>query len=293
LVFLADRIAWYPDRVEPDRSITASHVWLSQLGMDVGLFDEVRQTNRQGLGGRDRECFYQLLSRLGRWDTAMAVQRAQGPADLARLLTEPEVHQGQMLTVEGVARRVQRVAVDDPEIRHRFGFDHFYQIEVFVSLDKLEVVLGREGPSSEGPVFRNSYPVTCCTLALPQGLPAEDDVHVPVQVAGVFLKLWAYQSEFVSAVNKGERQPGPLLIAATPQVVPVAAGRSSLTWIAAAVLLAAFLVLGLCAVAFQRSERTLGLALRRQQLALEPGRSLEHLKVEEARPAMDKTPECP
>ena len=65
LIFAAERVAWLPQRVEPSRGVTPSIVYLASLGMDAGLFDSVRNTNRKSITGEDRECFYQLLAAIG------------------------------------------------------------------------------------------------------------------------------------------------------------------------------------------------------------------------------------
>ena len=69
LIFAAERVAWLPQRPEPSRGVTPSIVYLASLGMDAGLFDSVRNTNRKAITGEDRECFYQLLAAIGRADT--------------------------------------------------------------------------------------------------------------------------------------------------------------------------------------------------------------------------------
>ncbi len=42
LLFAAPRMAWLPDRTEPEWGIGPDQVWLAGLGMDIGLFDQVR-----------------------------------------------------------------------------------------------------------------------------------------------------------------------------------------------------------------------------------------------------------
>ena len=61
---MAQRVAWHPDRPDPRHGVGDSQLLLSKLGMDFGLFDEVRPYN--GSTTIEPECFYQLLSTLRR-----------------------------------------------------------------------------------------------------------------------------------------------------------------------------------------------------------------------------------
>ena len=197
----------------------AQLVYLASLGMDAGLFDAVRNTNRKAITGDDRECFYQLLAAIGRAAPADVFGHAEAAPDLTPMLTQPETQHGRLVSLPGTAKRVQKIAIDEPDVRQRFGIDHYYQVDVFVSLGNTEIRFEQKGGKKESPVFRNQYPVTCCVLALPAGLPARDDIAVPVRFAGVYFKLWAYKSEYVSAFDDRQRQVSPLFIATTPRVV--------------------------------------------------------------------------
>jgi hypothetical protein len=238
LVFAARRIAWHPDREDGELGITADHVVLGDLGMDVGLFDDVRPTNRKALGPADRECFYQMLAATRRADVASLNQRASKSFDVQAMLTRPETRHGRLTHLTGTAKRVQRIAVSEADIQQRFGIDHYYQIDVFVPLGDVEVRLGAGKEGQETPVFANNYPVTCCALDLPRDLPAEDNIGVPIDFTGFFLKLWAYRTEYVSSFNPQQRQVGPLFIAATPRVIDTSSLNASVWgWVSGSVIL--------------------------------------------------------
>ena len=102
---IAHRVAWMPDSVQPDAGITVDHVLLGDLGMDVGLLDEVRETNRRELESEDRECFYQMLAATGRDQSNSLYQRTQRPFDIEAALTRPEEQQGRLFLIKGTARR--------------------------------------------------------------------------------------------------------------------------------------------------------------------------------------------
>ena len=49
VVFAADRAAWYPVTPSAQPAVDPDHVLLAKLGMDVGLLDDVRSTNRRSI----------------------------------------------------------------------------------------------------------------------------------------------------------------------------------------------------------------------------------------------------
>ena len=285
LVFAAERIAWLPDQPEPGLGISPDAVYLATLGLDAGLFDGVRTTNRKAITSEDRECFYQLLAALGRADPADVFGRAPAVTDLTPLLTQPEGQQGRLGSLLGTAMRVQKIAIDEPDVRQRFGIEHYYQIDVFVSLENTEIRFEQKGGSKEAPVFRNAYPVTCCVRELPAGLPARDDIAVPVRFAGVYFKLWAYKSEYVSAFDDRQRQVSPLFIATTPRVVKLDNSDSQLLgWISGIVFVALILAAGFYTWFPWRADKRVQEQLLRPRLELGSAASLNDLNL----PVQDK-----
>lgn len=285
LVFAAERIAWLPERPEPSLGVTLDTVYLASLGLDVGLLDSVRTTNRKAITSEDRECFYQLLAALGRADPAAVFGRAPAVTDLTPLLTQPEGQQGRLVSLLGTAMRVQKIAIDEPDVRQRFGIDHYYQVDVFVSLENTEIRFEQKGGSKEAPVFRNAYPVTCCVRELPAGLPARDDIAVPVRFAGVYFKLWAYKSEYVSAFDDRQRQVSPLFIAATPRVVKFDnSGSQLLGWISGLVFVILILAAGFYTWFPWRGDKRVQEQLLRPRLELGSASSLNDLNL----PVQDK-----
>ena len=47
------------------------------------------------------------------------------------LFREPEAERGQLVTLQGTARRVRRIPVGNPDIVERFGIDHYFNIYMF------------------------------------------------------------------------------------------------------------------------------------------------------------------
>ena len=285
LIFAAERVAWLPQRPEPSLGVTPSAVYLASLGLDAGLFDSVRKTNRKAITGDDRECFYQLLAAVGRAEPADVFGHAEAAPDLTPMLTQPETQHGRLVSLSGTAKRVQKIAIDEPDVRQRFGIDHYYQVDVFVSLGNTEIRFEQKGGKKEAPVFRNQYPVTCCVLALPAGLPARDDIAVPVRFAGAYFKLWAYKSEYVSAFDDRQRQVSPLFIATTPRVVKFDNSASQLmSWIGGIVFVVLILLAGFYTWYPWRSDKRAEEQLLRPRLELGSASSLNDLDL----PVQDK-----
>jgi hypothetical protein len=250
LLFAAPRVAWHPDTP------------LGRLGMDLGLFDQVR--DRTGLD--ERECFYQLLAAAGRADPAAlarearaqlasrseawrreaddrnldparrnaarrALERAKdGASDVAPLFNEPAAQRGALVTLRGAALRAIEVRVEDPDIVSRFDIHRYYEVEILTADSQ-------------------NNPIVCCVLELPEGFPLGDDIHVGVRVTGFFLKSWAYGLG-PDAGDPGRRQLAPLIVAPTLSWIPEPAkGGQSLTL---AVLLALSLAVAVAVLWYLR-----------------------------------------
>lgn len=193
-VLITDRPAWFPDTL------------LGRLGMDCALLDDItlEATSQRFLSpsktaseeedpleqfrltGRDRECFYQLLAAVERSKPGELFEQAQ--KELARsgqttfsvipLFNDAPRQQGKLVLLMGTARRIEKVDVPDPDIRQRFGIDHYYTIYLFTEDSQ-------------------DYPLVFCVRYLPPGvMPGEGPrFAVDLAVAGFFYKTWAFRSQ--------------------------------------------------------------------------------------------------
>jgi hypothetical protein len=231
LIFVARRVRWHPDREIPELYIGPDQLRLAELGLDLSLLEDLRLLNKRELGDFDREPMYQLLDVAGRAPAGKLRSEPRKELDLIPLLTEPEKHQGELMTVEGFARRITKVVVDDPDIRARFGIDHYYMIDMAVNLkDKTIRVVNdakKEKPNTEdgssagkkeekqeveeGPVFNNDYPVTLCVRELPADLPPKDAMRDLIRADGIFMKTWSYRNAYMAKFDN-KFQVAPLLI---------------------------------------------------------------------------------
>ena len=228
--FATPRIAWLPDQAIPSQGITQHHVLLANRGVDIGLFSRITRQTRREFIGDERECFFQLLKAVA--DPAGASLAGAHPKTLkiAGLLRKPRESQGQLFTLEGTARRITRILVEDPEIQQRFGLDHYYQVDMFVSLGGKSVQIKRDSKDQDAPVFENRYPVNVCVRELPPALKKMNDelaagnqnqdlLRANVRIQGFFFKLWSYQTEFVSDEQQQRTQLSPVFIASTPELI--------------------------------------------------------------------------
>lgn len=214
LIFAAGRVAWLPDRPEPVNHVGQPQIELANMGVDYGLFDDVREGNGKTILDVDREAFYQVLHALGQPGAAKLKGAGPEPIDVVPLLEKPAAHHGQILPVRGTARRILKVPVRDKDIQRRFGIDHYYEIDLFLPLGDTTLKFGKD---KTDPVYSNGFPATLIVRKLPPGLSEGERVVQGVRADAVFFKIWSYRS--VYAEKFGKVQPAPLFLAAEPQIV--------------------------------------------------------------------------
>ena len=218
LVFAASRLAWFPTAIDPHQGVRASQLQLARLGMDIGLFDDVRDLNRRALRPEDRTCFYELLAAVGRETAEEIRSQANASFNIGELLERPQAEHGQLMTLRGSVRRVTKVLVDSAEIQRRLGIRDYYQLDLFVPLGNQVIKFGHEDAAPK-PTFSDHYPVTVCTRTLPAGLAEGQDLNAEIRVSAAFFKLWAYRSRFVSAVDEKQLQLSPMFVGVEPILV--------------------------------------------------------------------------
>lgn len=81
-LFVAKRLAWFPEKAIPSQGVTAAHVLLAAAGVDIGQLDFVRQQYGKPLGDEDSEVFFQMLSAIDSVSTTGALLKALGFNDL-------------------------------------------------------------------------------------------------------------------------------------------------------------------------------------------------------------------
>jgi hypothetical protein len=279
--FATPHIGWLPSHPNVAAAITPDLVQLAALGMDVSLFDDVRNANRKPISQADRECFYQLLATLGKADANVIRSHARPTVDLAPLLQEPTTQHGRLMVVRGTARRAMNIRVDDKDIQERFGIDHYFQIDIFIPLGDQVVRLGKQA-DGEGPTFTNSYPVTVCVLKLPPGLPEGSDIREEVSIPAACFKLWAYRSRFVSAYDQNQLQVSPMFIGVEPRVIQLNTSHNPYVGFAVAGTFVAMLVTAWIALwRAGKNDSKFKRSLLTRHHDVQPGSSLNEAGIEE------------
>ena len=227
LLFAANRIAWHPKQVSPRQLTNPGIIYQSELGIDVGLWDDVRRYNRQPIGTVDRELFYQLLAMSQKTDNQHLKQLGTSPLDVSESIRKASTLQGGLMHLSGTVRKVTKVEVPDYDVKQRFGLDHYYQIDMFMPLGDRSIQLKRSRDDDQPLVFEHSFPIQVCTADVPENLkelinqPLVGVAEIPrIRVRGFFFKIWSYRSSYASSQDIDRMQLGPLLIVAEPEILP-------------------------------------------------------------------------
>ncbi len=214
LVFAAHRIAWHPDRSDAAAGVEPSHVLLGGLGMDVGLFDVVRPRNGAEFAKPDSECFHQLLAALRSSTPEDLWKHAEAKLDIVKVNEQADKHCGRMLVVQGNARRITKIMLEKPDIE-RFGFQHYYEIDMFVPLER-PIRFGKRDDAN-APIYEHNFPIQVCVLRLPEGLSESQKINQTIRLPAAFFRLWVYRSQYTAEL--GKRQVSPVLIGLEPEIV--------------------------------------------------------------------------
>lgn len=209
--FVADRIGWKPDRPNKELGVPATWVELAKRGLDVSRFDDIHDRGR--ISVYEKEAFYEMLTAIGKIPPDEIVKAAPAHSELGPLVNKPAELRGSLATVEGVCRKATKVMVTEEDIRARFGITHYYELIIFLN----ERVKFQQPDAPDKSVEFNSYPVFCCVLELPPGIPANADINEQVRVSGYYFKLYAYSSQKMEQEQKRlglptDMQLSPLLM---------------------------------------------------------------------------------
>jgi hypothetical protein len=188
-IFAAQRVAWHGGK-------------LGEHGMDMGLFDQV--TDKAPILAQEHECFYQLLAAVGRMNPEELYRQTRRKADddysVVPLFNDAAHQHGKLVALTGTARRALLVKLDaarEAEVIERFGFDHYYQIEIFTADSQ-------------------SNPLVFCVRELPQGMPQGPNIYEHVRIPGFFFKTWAYAIAGTDEQPADGKQLAPMLIGYKP-----------------------------------------------------------------------------
>jgi hypothetical protein len=238
--------------------------------MDYGLFDTVEQL--RPITHEDRECFFQLLLAAGKLELDHSSPGSlDQSATLASLMKSPDEHFGELHVFRGVARRALKIHVTDPDTIARFGFDHYFELVVFLELNGVLKVGDRKV---------RSYPVVLCLRQLPAGMPTGENIAEVVHVSGFMFKKWPYSTQLTDQKNPDLRMFSPLLVGRTADWESADRGAtSSIGPLIAGIVCAVIVTAGAVLWWFSRREQTLHAQSVAKAMGLPRGQSLEDLDL--------------
>jgi hypothetical protein len=201
---------------------------LGRLGVDYGLFDSIVDDRRLEPG--DTAAFWAVMAAAARSSSTEIAREAGGPTDVIALIDPARkwfaTHRGESVVIDGIARRATRIAIDDPLRREALGVDHYWELEVFADTPTIKV----------NDRIQDRYPIVCCVVRLPAGMPSGDSISERVRVPGYGFKRYSYPLKDVTISSsqgdqriQGERISTALVIAPTVewQQPPSPAGVSN------------------------------------------------------------------
>lgn len=198
-VLLTQRLSWYPATM------------LGDMEGDAGLFESVE--NNMPMQSSDSACFYDMLAACGKVGTRQLLRAAPKEFVIESLfsrrdkqtkkIVDPPTERGELLALTGTAQRAVLVRIEDPDTIAAYGFDHYYELEIWHA-------------NAQG------NPIVFCVRKLPDGMPLGERIAIDVQLAGFFFKTWAYPiGRKASATDDKTRyQIAPLLIGREPLLLP-------------------------------------------------------------------------
>ena len=213
------RFAWLPDQSDQGPTADERLFAAARIGIDVSRFDEIEHGKK--VSSADRESFYQILSHAEELDLLQSSGREPNSFNIVELLQKPRSQTGSVYQIDGIARRAIRIPVNDPDVRTRFGIDHYYEVDVFVLMNPTLILVDEQ--TGEKTSY-HKFPMTFCVRELPPGFPQGPVITQAVSVHAMYFKLWAYRNELLSnpqvegAEASKRRQQSPLFIAHAPTI---------------------------------------------------------------------------
>ncbi|MCP4480492.1 MAG: hypothetical protein GY818_20600 [Planctomycetaceae bacterium] len=215
LVFITDRIQWYPQ--EKTDKISANQVELSKLGFDLGLIDSVRKNNARPLMGQDAEAFFQMLAAMNRF-AGTPENLFKEPAEalsFSDIFSGSPEYFGDAVHLQGVIRSCSPVTIPHQDIQERLEISQYYQLMIFPDLGGAKIIIrGKDGSELD----YQRFPITVCCTELPNGMTAQEIERKQCVIDGYFFRFWKYQSARTDLVESAG-QLSPLVIAKQPVLV--------------------------------------------------------------------------
>ncbi len=223
-VFACPRIQWFPNESFP--GVSSGQFLLGQHGVDIGGFDLVRATDGRRLDYKDSEAFFQMLRACREIEKESLDPEGYPDVDIFDFFRERRAHYGNGFRIRGRLRRITPIDVDPTKYGNRFEMDRYYQLDVFVKLDK-----GFDLKNSKGEKIRyeNDFPISICVASLPPELQDQKQPSVDVELTAFYFKMWQHHSS--KSRKAGDmQQVAPLMVGLEPKIVEFDP-QSELDWI--------------------------------------------------------------
>lgn len=140
--------------------------------------------NELGLKASEAEAYYRVLAHVSRLDEGLLGQSGRKDVLHTNLIHDPSLYRGQLVSVQGTARRIQPIDVN----KNEFGVKQAYEVWFYTN-------------------DSGNDPWRVVTTHLDSRLPIGEQVSVPITVTGYFFKQYSYASQ-------GGVHVAPLLLAA-------------------------------------------------------------------------------
>ena len=251
LLLVANRLAWYPETLLGDLQMDVSLLENIQNSKPLrgeeyeAFYQMFAAANRTAGGELVRRAYNQLVHETGQLEeqqrkfegpslplhederieeallkTQLEYMRKNASHPFVPLVEYPDRFNGELIMLRGTAYRIVKVRINEPEIRKRFGIDHYYQIDMRVNLEhKVKLVTSRTVEGEEEKIREEKivtqHPATFCALSLPPDMPTGDHLLEPIRVAGFYFKNWQYQTAEMRGDQAAERT-APMLIGREP-----------------------------------------------------------------------------
>ena len=226
-LMIVKRFAWYPQDSSATPDVSAGQAELATYGVDIGLFDFVKEQNSKRLSKYDASCFYQMLgaAKLAGLETvAEDAAKDRKFSSFVDLMREPNSHFGSLVKITGSLRQCVRVNVPAQQVNQTNGLKEYWQVSLFPDLGGRPVVI--KSGKDENLEF-SRYPVTVCLSKLPAGLSAQTMSGKTATVEGFFYRFVRYQSQKSEAAGK-DGMVSPLVMASGISIVSTQQSASAL-----------------------------------------------------------------
>ncbi len=271
-LLLTTHLRWFPTSGLPSGKLL-----LARFGMDAALWDDIVQRSPfvSPERGREAQAFYACLAALKQVPAAelakltleniarmaaasqsaetklqkqMAVpvkeQAERGLSSVAPLFLEPERQVGELVRIEGTARRAVRIAVAEKDsIAASQPINEYFELEVFTADSQ-------------------NLPLVCCVTSLPAGFPKGDAIRAGVRLDGVFFKSWRYRSRKVAdgpgETTTQQQRYTPVILAASVTWLQEAPAKQSWWGLTVGGVIFAAMIFGLArmVISFRQDRRS-------------------------------------